>query len=720
MMNNASRPNVVVIMADDQIRSDIGPTGGNVLTPNLNQLASDGVYFNNAHVPTAVCVPSRYTLLTGQDPSRAPRAISYARNQLYYDQLTSAFKADEVPTVAQLLQDSGYRTGIVGKVHWKPGRPSDTYDEFIDDVKAYGFDYAASLYNGNQYDFHNQDWIDAGAETFLQDIDNEEPFFLYVSTTLQHSNSTATELGGADETQAVWDDAVLGDTYANDLGAEDPNALLNLEEVQENRERIRQRVLDAGLDLETADSTWLDDGIGKIMQQLEAMGVAENTLVIYFNDNGREGAKGSVYEAGTNVAMSFYWKGKTETLSNSNLYAQSTDIVPTILDLAGVAQPDDLILDGESLAPILDGENFQKEKNYAYTGIGHTRSITQNGWKYVAFRLPDDVPAGTTPLNTDSLSDPTGWISQRSISGTYRHYLSPDQLYNLRTDLNLADPNSDEYDSREQVNLINNANQQDRLLSLQKTLAKHLMTLPGSFGEFKYEVSLDRPTRIQGDLDLSAKYNALSLQQGQVLEANEYTILTFTGQRQGRFEFKSDEINDGYTVDYRTPGEVKLVRDVRPPVMDQRIVGTNAAETLRGGGGDDLILGQGGNDRLIGLQGQDRLVGGGGLDTLEGGAGRDRFIFKRLEGRPDVIRDFSVTDDWIQIYQFSEDLEIGRLKKAQFRVGLSAGDANDRIIYNQQSGKLLFDEDGTGSSAAVAIAQLSPRLNLSAANIRIV
>jgi Ca2+-binding RTX toxin-like protein len=141
---------------------------------------------------------------------------------------------------------------------------------------------------------------------------------------------------------------------------------------------------------------------------------------------------------------------------------------------------------------------------------------------------------------------------------------------------------------------------------------------------------------------------------------------------------------------------------------------------LDGGPGNDTLKGGGGNDTLKGGLGDDELNGGGGINTFIGGMGADNFIFDYLG--IDIITDFSVSHDAIKVYANEYYVRDGLtpdapIKPEQFTIGSAAGDASDRFIYNQNTGALFFDSDGTGASGQVQFASLSPGLAMTNADI---
>lgn len=145
-------------------------------------------------------------------------------------------------------------------------------------------------------------------------------------------------------------------------------------------------------------------------------------------------------------------------------------------------------------------------------------------------------------------------------------------------------------------------------------------------------------------------------------------------------------------------------------------------DTLTGFIGNDALRGGGGNDRLSAGAGRDVMVGGAGRDLLTGGTGTDFFTFLRFRDGIDTITDFAVAQDVIRIARagFGSGLTVGQLPATRFVRGAAAQDANDRFIYNPTNGVLSFDADGTGPFAAVRLAVLSNRAGLVASNIQVV
>jgi Ca2+-binding RTX toxin-like protein len=141
------------------------------------------------------------------------------------------------------------------------------------------------------------------------------------------------------------------------------------------------------------------------------------------------------------------------------------------------------------------------------------------------------------------------------------------------------------------------------------------------------------------------------------------------------------------------------------------ITGNGGNNTLTGAGGNDTLTSGAGNDKLLGGDGNDILVGRAGNDTLTGGGGQDLFTFYSPNDKVDSITDFNRVDDTIRVDDvgFGGSLVVGALLESQFVLGTAAADASSRFIYNQSTGALFFDADGTGTSAQIQIATLTTK-----------
>ncbi len=504
------KPNVLFIITDDQKLDAFGFLRGKALTPHLDRLAAQGVYFSRGYVSSSVCTPSRYTCLTGQYACRA-KSDNFRRATTVEGQTCVQWNVDILPgepNLPKALQRAGYVTGIAGKWHngggtsWRrpntqvkrDADPADPETAAIlregqtalhEHLKSCGFDYAASVNLGNfgshvcrKLRVHNQDWITKGALDFL-DQNKDRPFFLYMATSLLH---------GPNPLQSLKSDPRL--THAGVL--DKPLS------VQPSRRSVLERAKAAGIEERLAPATWLDDGIGAVLNRIDELGLAEDTLVVFLNDHGVEQGKGSCYEGGVRTPIIIRWKGRIKPGTSAAL-VQNTDFVPTILAACGVTPLPDMQLDGMSLMPLLEGKAHEL-RNSLYFEIGYTRAVCTERWKYLAFRIPpskqlnkeqriklleryaaaklrreDQLVKNRPDEPLSHMGYPGGQNTERgnAIKRYADVYYDADQLFDLQ-----ADPG-------ETRNLAKDPAHADTLTRMRELLADHLDGVPGTFAEFK-------------------------------------------------------------------------------------------------------------------------------------------------------------------------------------------------------------------------------------------
>jgi arylsulfatase A-like enzyme len=410
------------------------------------------------------------------------------------------------PNLPKVLQQRGYVTGAVGKWHLGGPNPkpiplesdptdpkiarilADNQARLCEHVRKQGFDYAASMHLQNLKNNpcralgqHNIEWTVKGALDFI-DQNKDRPFYLYMATTLLHGPNPL--------------DSLKSDPRITEAG------LLKAPlKVQPSRQSVLRRVRAASLPERAAPATWLDDGVGAVLKKLDDLGLAEGTVVFYFNDHGVEGGKGSLYEGGVRTPTIIRWKGAIKPRRCDELI-QNVDFAPTILDVCGIETPEGMLLDGLSVMPLLTSGK-KKLHDSLYFEIGHTRAVCTKKWKYLAFRIPPsqykskkerlrilenyksrkqekDALEKSFKLDPDARSTHLGMIP--GGSGTERgnalkhygkHYYDADQLYDL------------ESDPGEQNNLAGNPAYKEELQQMKALLRKHLAGLPGTFAEFK-------------------------------------------------------------------------------------------------------------------------------------------------------------------------------------------------------------------------------------------
>ncbi len=448
---NARRPNIVCVIMDDTDFSNLGCYGGEVLTPNLDRIAAEGMKFTQFTCSSSVCTPSRYSYMTGHHPGRCTAPSFLGENPVadMYNVGWNAVLLEGTPALGGMLSGSGYRTGFVGK--WHAGRPSremglddfgpddDPYDPATDRKlkenqaglcaelkKTLGFDYAASVYWNNTDAYiprklrhHNLEWITQGALSFLDSCDGGQPFFLYMATTTYHGPS--------------HDDSLESDPAVTPGGILDP-----VPGCMPARASVRARIAAAGLPVnhKTVGMTWTDDTVGALFDKLDAMGELDNTVFFYTTDHNTENGKGSCYEPGVRIPFMVRWPGVVEPGSVCDALSQNVDFVPTVLDICSVKPPAAAQVDGTSLVPLFKGQ-AEAVHDDLYFEFGFSRAVRYGNWKYIAVRYPravyDKMRSGElteAPNLTNMRLQGQGCINVAA----FEHCLEADQLYDLDSD----------------------------------------------------------------------------------------------------------------------------------------------------------------------------------------------------------------------------------------------------------------------------------------------
>ncbi len=357
-------PNIVLILADDLGYGDLGCYGQQqIRTPHLDRLAEEGMRFTRFYAGSTVCAPSRCTLMTGLHTGhcliRGNRRIDLRDHDL---------------TVAELLGDAGYRTGMFGK--WGLGSEGgsglptrqgfDAFFGYLDQGHAHNY-YPTYLIRNEKRELLDNVVPDEGPhgrgvasekKTYSHDLimdealkfvekNHDRPFFLYLPVTIPHANNEA-----------------------GDEGMEVPSLGMYADRDWPEPEKGRAAMI-----------TYLDSGIGQLMERIKELGIDENTVVFFSSDNGPHneggsksaffnssgslrGSKRYLYEGGIRVPLIVRWPGKIKAGSVSDHVGAFWDFLPTAAALAGTKAPKDI--DGISFAPTLLGKGDQKEHAYLY------------------------------------------------------------------------------------------------------------------------------------------------------------------------------------------------------------------------------------------------------------------------------------------------------------------------------------------------------------------
>ena len=448
---SSDTPNFIVIFTDEMQFSDLGCYGGEIPTPNIDWLASEGILFSSAYTPASMCTPSRYAVLTGQFPGRcsAPSFIRDNPTNMPYNIAWNTWITAEKKTLPRVLSENGFNTGMAGKWHigrvpqgtvlpkFQPEEALDdpeTQDKLVKQQSVYqglvkslgGFDEAESVVWGN-YDghrlkalnYHNFPWMAKGALSFIaKQKDSDKPFFLYFAPTAVHGPNHVEDLS-----QDVSYTPGGRDTTLLRLKIDIPSLQAQLSRVDPN---TRHRY--AGI----AQTDFI---VGLIREKLNETGLANNTVIIFMADHNIEPGKATSFEKGIHVPMIIYWPDRTSG-SESKALVQNTDIYPTILEAAGIEIPGDVLLDGVSMLPIISNPD-QATRDFIFAENGYTRSVSDGTYKYIALRYPEMLIKKMEAGDIDYVpSYVKAWPQAHSaiaING-FPCYFDQDQVYNLKDD----------------------------------------------------------------------------------------------------------------------------------------------------------------------------------------------------------------------------------------------------------------------------------------------
>jgi N-sulfoglucosamine sulfohydrolase len=347
-----SRPNILVIISEDN-GQELGCYGNpHVKTPVLNALASEGVRFHNAYVPQAGCSQSRAAYLTGLYPHQNGQiGLATWKFRMYNE---------TQPNLVQSLHDAGYRTGIIGKIHVSP-------------KTAFPFDF--KRITTSNFARQNLKKYATEASTFF--TESSQPFFLAVNYPDAHRPFTS-QVAGLPAKPLTGSDV----PPLNYMGLDSPQ----LREETANYYNCMNR---------------LDHLIGDLLSNLKKSGKAKETLVVYFGDHGADLLRGkrTSYEGGVRVPMIIRWPGYTQPGTVRTELVSTLDLMPTLLDAAGVPAPGKLA--GQSLAPLFKDEPAQW-REHLYTEYhlhsAHNffpqRTVRDARYKLIQNLQPDQINPG--------------------------------------------------------------------------------------------------------------------------------------------------------------------------------------------------------------------------------------------------------------------------------------------------------------------------------------
>jgi len=389
---DTSRPNLILILADDLGWGDLGAYGGErIRTPNLDRLAEGGMRWTQFYAASAVCSPTRSSVLTGRYPLR----FGFTRHG---GAGTQAAIPDHAITLPRLLQQAGYATAHVGK--WHVGKENMRELGFDQWVRVHyprvklGGDQSKHYLDGGKYldrngtpieptdRFMTEALVDQALGFIDQHAGQGKPFFLNLWFYAPH-----TPYNLAPEPYAA---PYAGQAEGDDL-------------------KYRSMV------------SCLDGGVGRIVARLEGLGIERDTLIVFTSDNGPSyqgssgpwaGAKGDLHEGGIRVPMIARWPGRIAAGTVADELAHTNDLLPTFAEAAGVGLPGDVAFDGISVAGRLEGGElpergpvFWQMDHYPWNPKGGdkpvppaTEVVRSGDWKLLA---AEGTPTGLFDLVAD-------------------------------------------------------------------------------------------------------------------------------------------------------------------------------------------------------------------------------------------------------------------------------------------------------------------------------
>ena len=391
MASAAERPNILLIVSDDQGWPDLGCIGTKpVRTPNLDRLAANGVRATSYYVTWPACTPSRGSILTGRYPQRNGLYDMVRNDMVNYGhrytpeeyavspEMTLGLDPREI-TIGNVLHNAGYRTGMVGK--WDMGQAKRYlplqrgFDTFYGHGNN-GIDYYTHARYGVHSLFRNNARTEEDKGAYVTDVfrreaiqfikdSGERPWFLYLCFNAPHGASS----------------------YADDVGENKTG----VQAPEEYAAPYRAMGIADRLARYYGAVTCMDDAIGKILDTIRERGELQNTLVVFQSDNGGsgnggnaplKGSKGTMYEGGLRVPFVAHWPERLPAGKVTDEFLTSLELFPTLCAIAGASRPEGVKLDGFDMLPVLRGEAKSTRTEMFWQRRGD-KACRVGNWKWI-------------------------------------------------------------------------------------------------------------------------------------------------------------------------------------------------------------------------------------------------------------------------------------------------------------------------------------------------
>jgi len=407
----ADRPNIVMLMTDDQGVGDVGCYGSDrVKTPNLDRLAAEGIRFTRFYAPASSCSPTRAGIMTGRSPLRLG-IYTYIPGGS-----TMHVKRGE-RTIGSILRDGGYATCFVGK--WALNGSLDSKDQ--PQPGDHGFDHWLAAQNNATPSHLNPDCffrngqpmgvmtgysariiVDEAIGWLKGRKGDQRPFCLFVWFQEPHRVIATPPEFSAPYRGRVPDGAPSGGSGGLSRGQKEAPTTADY----------------------LGNIAHVDHQVGRLMATLADLGIERDTLVMFTSDNGPiepgstgglRGGKGTLWEGGIRMPGILRWPSKVAAGRTCDVPVTGLDLLPTICAIAGAPAPADRVLDGESILPLLEGRPFQRTKPLFWWRLGGDAVLREGDWKLCG-----------TPEKAKDFASPMDFIK--------RARLTTFALYNLADD----------------------------------------------------------------------------------------------------------------------------------------------------------------------------------------------------------------------------------------------------------------------------------------------
>lgn len=508
-MKKSGKPDIVVFVAEDLDFEGLGcydeSRGGatavidagnkkmgnlrmeNIMTPTIDKLSSEGVQFNNYYCVSAICTPSRYSMVTGRMPERSLEFCEKYKGKHAVVWFDVSLQRNET-NIFKTLSENGYKTSLFGKWHnfpekdidpntplysalpknskWGDENVRETLEKGYNEAVAYlsegfGIDHVDRLYANNpepiiprELSSHNIDWVVEGALEYMEENKKStDPLFTYIAVSIPHSRYSDGE-------------------FKNFNPLASPKGMLEKRpESMPDREDIFRRVREAGLKNYAREGLWLDDAVNAVIEKLKETGRYENTCFVFTTDHPTCG-KGTCNMG--RIPLIIKWPGNADPGRQVEDMVSQTDFAPTLLDIAGCEIPKSMKVDGMSFKGILDKKsNYRREK--VVMEVFNSRALVKGKYKYIANAFAADSNF------TEEEIKQVGWhlpypcrykgelCPHWAVDSYFPHFFDKEQLYDTKKD------------PAEQNNLADNPEYSSILENMRDSLFSELESLPHEF-----------------------------------------------------------------------------------------------------------------------------------------------------------------------------------------------------------------------------------------------